>query len=76
MGIIVSNGWTNVKGKPLINIIGVSASGVVFLSTHDYSDRYKTDINIAQPSLETIQTIGPYNAIQFILDKAPNCKAG
>jgi hypothetical protein len=39
---IVSDGWTNVKGRPLINILGVSASGVVFLSAHDYSDHYKT----------------------------------
>jgi hypothetical protein len=44
---IVSNGWINVKGKPLINILGVSASGAVFLSSHDYSDHYKTSINIA-----------------------------
>jgi hypothetical protein len=38
---IVSDGWTNVKGKPLINILGVSKSGVIFLSAHDYSDRYE-----------------------------------
>jgi hypothetical protein len=44
---IVSDGWTNVKGRPLINILGVSASGAVFLSTHDYSNCYKTCINIA-----------------------------
>ena len=46
---IVSDGWTNVKGKPLINILGVSASGTVFLSSHDYLDRFKTNINIAKP---------------------------
>ena len=51
---IVSDGWTNVKGKPLINILGVFASGAVFLSTHDYLDCYKPSINIAQPLLETI----------------------
>jgi hypothetical protein len=32
---IVSDGWTNVRGKPLINILGVSTSGAVFLSAHD-----------------------------------------
>ena len=32
-------------------------------------------INIAQPLLETIQTIGPYNVIQVITDNAANCKA-
>ena len=59
----------------MINILGVSASGAVFLSTYDYSDRYKTGINIAQPLLETIQKIGPYNVIQVITDNAANCKA-
>ena len=68
------DGWTNVKGKPLINILGVSASGVVFLLAHDYSDRYKTSINIAQPLLKTIQEIGRYNVIQVITDIAANCK--
>ena len=53
----------------------MSSSGVVFLSAHDYSDRYKTGINIAQPLLETIQTIGQYNVIQVITDNAANCKA-
>ena len=66
---IVSDGWTNVKGKPLINILGVSASGAVFLSTRDYSDCYKPSINIAQPLLETIQTIGhtmPFKSSEII----------
>jgi hypothetical protein len=70
---IVSDGWTNVKGRPLINILGVSASGAVFLSAHDYSDRYKTGINIADALLKTIQEIGPYNVIQVITDNLANC---
>jgi hypothetical protein len=72
---IVSNGWTNMKGGPLINILGVSASGAIFLSAHDYSDRYKTGINIADALLKTIQEIGPCNFIQVITDNAANCKA-
>ena len=59
----------------MITILGVSNSGAVFLSTHDYLDRYKTGISIAQPLLETIQMIGPYNAIQVITYNAANCKA-
>lgn len=35
---IVSYGWTNVESGTLINILGVSASGVFFLSSHDYLD--------------------------------------
>jgi hypothetical protein len=72
---IVFDGWTNVKGKPLINILVVSKSGAIFLSTHDYSDRYKTGINIADALLKTIQEIGPYNVIQVITDNVANCKA-
>ena len=56
---IVSNGWKNVKGRPLMNILGVSTSGAVFLSAHDYSYRYKTSINIADALIKTIEEIGP-----------------
>jgi hypothetical protein len=48
-----------VKGKPLMNILGVPASGAVFLSTHDYSDHYKICINIADALIKTIQEIVP-----------------
>jgi hypothetical protein len=64
-----------VKGRPLINILGVCASGVVFLSSHDYSAHYKTCINIADALIKIIQEIGPYNVIQVIIDNAANCKA-
>jgi hypothetical protein len=56
------------------NIIGVSTSGVVFLSSHDYSNYYKTNINIAKAFIKTIQEIGPYNVIQVITYNVANCK--
>ena len=62
------------KGKPLINVLGVSATGAVFLSAHDYSDKFKTGMNIAKLPLKNIEAIGPYNAIQVITDNAANCK--
>eukprot|EP00253_Pinus_taeda_P018560 PITA_18560 len=71
---IVSEGSTNVKGKPLISVLAVSISGAIFLSAYDYSDKFKTDINIVEPLLETINRIGPYNVIQVITDNALNCK--
>jgi hypothetical protein len=52
---IVSDGGTNVEGRPLINILGVFANGAVFLSSHDYLDRYKTGINIAKALIKTMQ---------------------
>jgi hypothetical protein len=65
----VFDGWTTVKVRPLINILGVSPSGAVFLS---YSDHYKKGINIADDLIKTIQEIGPYNVIQVITDNAAN----
>ena len=51
------------------------ASGVVFLSTHDYSERYKTGINIANALIKTIQEIGSFDVIQAITNNVANCKA-
>ena len=59
----------------MINILGVSASGAVFLSSHDYSDRFKSNINIAEALIKNIESIGPYNVIQVITDNAANSKA-
>ena len=54
---IVSDGWRNVKGKPLINVLGVSATSAVFLSTHGYSDKFKTGMSIAELLLKNIEAI-------------------
>jgi len=72
---IAFNGWTNVKGRPSINILGVFASGAIFLSTHDYLVCYKIGINIAKPLIKTIQEIGLCNVFQGIIDNVANCKA-
>ena len=54
---IVSNGWTNVKGKPLINVLGVSATSAIFLSSHDYLDKFKTGMNIAELLLKKMKLL-------------------
>ena len=72
---IVSDGWTNIKCKPLISVLAVSVSGAIFLSSYDYSNKFKTNINIAKPLLDTIERIGPYNVVQVITDNVANCKA-
>ena len=56
------------KGKPLINVLGVSATGAVFLLAHDYSDKFKTAMNIAEFLLKNIEAIGPYSVILVITD--------
>jgi hypothetical protein len=34
---VVSHGWTNVRNRCLLNVLGVLASGTMFLAVHDFS---------------------------------------
>ena len=71
---IVSDGWTNVRNQHLINILGVSSTGAVFLGAHDSSSVMASSQNIADILLKTIDEVGPTNVIQVITDNAANCK--
>ena len=71
---IVSDGWTNVRNQHLINILGVSSTGAVFLGAHDSSSVMASSQNIADILLKTIDEVGPTNVIQVITDNATNCK--
>jgi hypothetical protein len=71
---IVSNGWTSIRNQHLINVIGVSSSGVVFLAACDSSSISATSQNIAKLLLKTIDEVGSSNVIQVITDNAANCK--
>jgi hypothetical protein len=71
---IVSDGWTNVRNQHLINILGVSSTGAVFLGAHDSSSVMASSQNIANILLKTIDEVGPTNVIQVITDNAANCK--
>jgi hypothetical protein len=71
---IVSDGWTNVRNQHLINVLGVSASGAMFLAAHDSSSIIASSQNISELLLKTINDVGPSNVIQVIIDNAANCK--
>jgi hypothetical protein len=71
---IVSDGWTNVRNQHLINVLGVSATGAVFLAAHDSFSIIVSSQNIAEILLKTINDVGPSNVIQVITDNAANCK--
>jgi hypothetical protein len=71
---IVSGGWTSVRNQHLINVIGVSTSGAVFLAAHDSSSISATSQNIPELLLKTNDEVGPFNVIQVITDNAVNCK--
>jgi hypothetical protein len=71
---IVSDGWTNVRNQHLINILGVSTTGVVLLGAHDSSSVMASSQNIANILLKTIDEVGPTDVIQVITDNAANYK--
>jgi hypothetical protein len=70
---IVSDGWKNVRKQHLINVLGVSAIGAMFLAAHD-SSIIASSQNIAEIVLKTINDAGPSNVIQIIIDNATNRK--
>jgi hypothetical protein len=71
---IISDGWTSVRNQNLINVIGVSSSGAMFLAAHDSSSISATSQNILDLLLKTIDEFVPFNVIQVITDNAENCK--
>jgi len=58
---IVSDGWTNIRNQHLINVLGVSVSGAVFITCHDLL-------------LQSIKDVCPNNVVQVITYNARNCK--
>jgi hypothetical protein len=71
---IVSDGWTNVRNQHLINVLGVFATNVVFLATHDSSSIIAPSQNILDLLSQTINDVGASNVIQVIIDNVANCK--
>jgi hypothetical protein len=71
---IVLDGWTVVRNQHLINVLGVSATGAMFLATYDSSSIIASSQNISNLLLKTINDVGPSNVIQVIIDNATNCK--
>jgi hypothetical protein len=58
----------------LINVLGVSATGAMFLTAHDSSSIIAYSQNISNLLLKTINDVGPSNVIQVITNNATNCK--
>ncbi|KAL2901126.1 Zinc finger BED domain-containing protein 1 [Bienertia sinuspersici] len=72
---IVSDGWTNVKHQPLINVVASNSRGSMFLYAEDFSGVEKTGKAIADFLLTSIDEVGPSNVLQVVTDNAANCKA-
>ncbi|XP_027351371.1 uncharacterized protein LOC113862485 [Abrus precatorius] len=72
---LVSDGWTNVQRRPLINFMAVSEGGSIFLKAVDGSKEYKDKHYMASIMKDVINEVGPKNVVQIITDNAPVCKA-
>ncbi|GMI89573.1 hypothetical protein HRI_002626600 [Hibiscus trionum] len=72
---IVSDGWTNVKRQPLINVVTSNSCGSMFIYAKDFTGQEKTRTNIAEFLLESIEEVGPSNVLQIVTENAANCKA-
>ncbi|GAU35525.1 hypothetical protein TSUD_155560 [Trifolium subterraneum] len=67
---LVSDGWTDVQRRPLINFIGICEGGPIFLKAIDGSGEYKDKFYMANIFKDVIKEVGPHNVVQIITDNA------
>nr|KAJ0207194.1 hypothetical protein LSAT_V11C500252780 [Lactuca sativa] len=74
-GTIVSDGWSDPTRKPLINFMGTSGYGHLFLKVVNCFGKVKDRFFITEFMKEFINEIGHENVVQIITKNAANCKA-
>lgn len=74
---ISCDGWTNIQGRPLMNIMLSNKYGEYFVDAIDGSNELKDAKWQAEHLLEVIRKRGPENVLQFVADGASvNVKTG
>ncbi|XP_025884405.2 uncharacterized protein [Solanum lycopersicum] len=71
---ICSDGWSDTKKRPLINIMASSSGGPMFLNSINSSGIGKDGEYIANLFIEAIENVGSNNVVQVITDNASNMK--
>eukprot|EP01018_Ginkgo_biloba_P022730 Gb_08711 [translate_table: standard] len=71
---IKSDGWTDARNRPLINVIVVCPKGSMFLNAVDCNGELKDATFIATILIDAIESVGPSNVVQVITDNARVCK--
>eukprot|EP00253_Pinus_taeda_P028749 PITA_28749 len=69
---IVSDGWTDVNHRPLINILDSSPKGVLFLKSYDTTGKTKDGPYLKGLLREAIEEAARENVVQIITDTASN----
>jgi len=67
----ISDGWTNTKRRPLINVIASSPKGAMSLKEEDCSCEVKDSNFIVEILIVAIEQVGPTNVVQVITYNAP-----
>ncbi|KAH7284565.1 hypothetical protein KP509_34G060300 [Ceratopteris richardii] len=70
---IVCDGWSDVRNRPIINIMVSCIYGSMFLRSVDTSGEVKTGEYIFEILKEAIKDVGPENVVQVCMDNATNC---
>lgn len=69
---ILSDGWSDSKGRSLINFLVYSKHGTIFKKSIDASDKAK-DANLLCDLLDQfVKEVGPENVVQVVTDNASN----
>lgn len=71
---VVSDGWSDVQRRPLLNFLAVTEDGPMFLKAINTEGEVKRKEYIAEKMLSIIDEIGAQNVVQVITDNASNCK--
>eukprot|EP01018_Ginkgo_biloba_P034101 Gb_06205 [translate_table: standard] len=70
---IISDGWSDMKHRPLINVLVYSPQGVLFVKVVDTMDHKKTLEFIFKILEEAMLEVGEKNVVQIVTDSASNC---
>lgn len=72
---LVSDGWTNVQNRAIINFLLVTPDGAMFVDGVDTTGQIKDADFIAIELTKRIESIGSDNIVQVVTDSAGNCVA-
>jgi len=72
---ITSDGWSDVRRCPLLNLLVVSSKGEMFLKAVDTGGETKDAAYIAEQLIDCIREVGADNVIQVVTYSAAVCKA-
>jgi hypothetical protein len=72
---ITSDGWSDVRRRPLLNLLVVSLKEEMFLKAVDMGGETKDAAYIAGQLIDCIREVGADNVIQVVTDSVVVCKA-